>query len=187
MVLEINKGIDHPYMRDAKLNFFSANGSLDVKKYTMPNLESKVNESLKLAMKAKDQGRMRALRAIKSAIMLRKTDGSNTEIDSQEEIKILQKLIKQRQDSLAIYEEQNREDLAEKEREEIVVIQEFLPEQMGEAELRSYLSDLIDRTGASSMKDMGKVMGIASKELAGKADGKTISTMVKQLLSEKAN
>ncbi len=146
-------------------------------------LEERVNAELKEAMKAKDQGRMRGLRAIKSAIVLRKTDGSNTEITPDEEIKILQKLVKQRQDSLTIYEEQNREDLAEKEREEIAVIETFLPEQMSDEDLRAYLQDLIKKEGATSMKDMGKIMGMASKELAGKADGKTISSIVKELLN----
>lgn len=146
------------------------------------SLEQKIMQDLKTAMKAKDQGTLRGVRAIKSALQLAKTDGSGREIDAAAEIKMLQKLIKQRQDSLGIFEQQGREDLAKVEREEIEVIQRYLPEQMSEEELESRLSDIISRVGAESMRDMGKVMGIASKEFAGKADGKTISAKVKALL-----
>ncbi len=147
------------------------------------SLEVKVNEGIKTAMKAKDAAGLRGLRAIKSAILLAKTDGSGKEINDEVEIKILQKLIKQRKDSLEIYEKQGREDLAVVEREEIEVIEQFLPKQLDATELEAVLAEIISRVGASSMKDMGKVMGMASKQLAGKADGKTISTVVKKLLS----
>ncbi len=147
------------------------------------NLEQKINNDLKEAMKAKDQTRLRGIRAVKSAIMLLKTDGSGKEIDETIEIKLLQKLIKQRKDSLEIFEKQNREDLAVKEREEINVIEKYLPEQMSTEELEIALKEIIDQVGATSMKDMGKIMGMASQKFAGKADGKTISGMVKLLLS----
>ena len=147
-------------------------------------LEDKINRDLKEAMKAKDQSKLRGVRAIKSAILLVKTDGSGKEIDEQTEIKILQKLIKQRKDSLEIYEKQNREDLAKKEREEIEVISGYLPEQLSVEELEQKLKKIIEETGASSMKDMGKIMGMANKEFAGRADGKTISQIVKKLLSQ---
>lgn len=146
------------------------------------SLEQKIMQDLKTAMKAKDQASLRGIRAIKSAIQLAKTDGSGKDIDEATEIKMLQKLVKQRQDSLSIFEKQDREDLAVKEREEIEVIQRYLPEQMSEAELETQLKAIIEQLGASSMKDMGKVMGAANKALAGKADGKSISTKVKQLL-----
>ncbi len=145
-------------------------------------LEEKINNDLKTAMKAKDQVGLRGIRAIKSAILLAKTDGSGNELNRDLEIKLLQKLVKQRKDSLDIYEKQNREDLAVKEREEIEVIEKYLPKQLDEAELKGIIQKIITQTGASSMKDMGKVMGMASKQLAGKADGKAISGVVKQLL-----
>jgi len=147
------------------------------------SLEQKINNDLKEAMKAKDQVRLRGIRAVKSAIMLLKTDGSGKEIDGSTEIKLLQKLIKQRKDSLEIYNKQNREDLAVKEREEIEVIEKYLPEQMSSEELETALKEIINKTGATSMKDMGKIMGMASQQFAGKADGKTISGLVKKLLS----
>lgn len=113
-----------------------------------------------------------------------KTDGSGKEVTEDMEIKILQKLVKQRQDSLDIYVEQGREDLAVTEREEIAVISKYLPEQMNTEDLKAFISDLIAKTGASGMQDMGKIMGMASGQLAGKADGKTISTVVKELLTQ---
>jgi len=146
-------------------------------------LEQRITQDLKAAMKAKDQAALRSVRAIKAALLLAKTDGSGTAIDDNAEIKILQKLIKQRQDSLDIFTKQNREDLAVKEREEIEIIQTYLPEQLSEEELESRLKTIIESVGAESMRDMGKVMGMASKEFAGKADGKTISATVKRLLS----
>lgn len=146
------------------------------------SLETKAMTALKEAMKAKDQAALRSIRAIKAAILLQKTDGTGKALDEAGEIKLLQKLVKQRKDSLEIFEKQNREDLAAKEREEIEVIERFLPEQMSEEELENVLKGIIEKTGASSMKDMGKVMGMASAQLAGRADGKTISGIVRRLL-----
>lgn len=147
------------------------------------SLEAKINADIKEAMKAKDQIKLRGIRAIKSSIMLLKTDGTGNEIDEATEIKLLTKLIKQRKDSLEIFEKQNREDLAIKEREEIEVISKYLPEQLSLEELEQKIKEIVTQTGASSMKDMGKVMGIASQKFAGKADGKTISGIVRNLLS----
>lgn len=147
------------------------------------SLETKIMESLKEAMKAKDQAAMRGIRAIKSAILLFKTDGSGNVLDEAAEIKLVQKLVKQRQDSLAIYKEQNREDLAKVEEEEIEVLMKFLPEQLSEADIEKIVGDIIAESGAASIKDMGKVMGLANAKLAGKADGKTISMIVKKLLA----
>ena len=138
---------------------------------------------MKAAMKAKNKAALRGIRAVKAAILLAKTDGSGDDLDEAREIKLLQKLVKQRKDSLEIYQKQDRTDLAEKEAEEIAIIEKYLPKQLDEAELKNVLAKIIESTGASSMKDMGKVMGLASKQLAGKADGKTISAMVKQLLN----
>jgi len=149
------------------------------------NLEEKVMSELKTAMRAKDDKSLRGLRAIKAAIILAKTaEGAGGEIREEEEIKLLQKLIKQRKDSLEIYKQQNRTDLAGKEQEEIEVIEKFLPQQLSADELRAALSKIIVDTGASSPADMGKVMASATKQLAGKADGKTISAMVKDLLAK---
>lgn len=147
------------------------------------SLETNINEDLKNAMKSKDQAALRGIRAIKSAILLYNTSGASEPLNEEREISLLQKLIKQRQDSLDIYEKQGREDLAAIEREEIQVIMRYLPKQLTEVELRAAITGIIARTGASSMRDMGKVMAEASKELAGKADGKTISVFVKELLS----
>lgn len=147
------------------------------------SLEEKVNNDIKEAMKARDQAWLRGVRAVKAAILLAKTDGSGGEIDSDREIKLLQKLVKQRQDSLAIYETQNRQDLAVIEKEEIEVIQRYLPKQMATEELESFVADLIKENNASGVKDMGKIMGLATKGLAGKADSKTIAEIVKKLLS----
>lgn len=147
------------------------------------SLENRIMGDLKAAMKNKDQAGLRGIRAIKAAILLSKTDGSGKALDEAGEIKMLQKLVKQRQDSYDIFVKQGRDDLAKIEAEEIKVIQKYLPEQMSEADLKEVILSIIEKTGASSMKDMGKVMGLASKELAGKADGKTISTIVKSQLS----
>lgn len=147
------------------------------------DFKTQLNTDLKNAMKAKDQASLRAIRAIKAAILLAETDGSGKDVDDQKFIQIVQKLIKQRKDSLEIYEKQGREDLAVVEREEIEVIEKYLPEQMSEDDLKAALQAIIDEMGASSMKDMGAVMGKASAQLAGKADGKTISSVVRQLLS----
>ena len=146
------------------------------------NLEDRINEALKEAMKAKDEATKRGLREIKAQILLAKTDGSGTEISEEREIQILQKMAKQRRDSLTIYVEQNRNDLAEKEREELAVIEKFLPKQLNAEELTVILQGIIAEVGASSPKDMGKVMGVATKQLAGKADGRLVSEVVKQLL-----
>lgn len=147
------------------------------------SLEEKINNDIKEAMKSKDQARLRGVRAIKSAILLQKTSGSGKEIDKDSEIKMLQKLIKQRQDSYDIYMKQNRTDLATVEKEEIDVIMDYLPEQLSEEELEHKIKAMISELGASSMKDMGRVMGLATKEFGGQADGKTISSIVKALLS----
>ena len=150
------------------------------------NLEQQIMAEMKEAMKAKDEGLLRALRAIKAEIIKAKTEpGAGGEISADKEIAMLQKMVKQRRDSLDIYLQQNREDLAGKEKEEIAVIERFLPKQLSAEELRSELSQILTETGASSPADMGKVMGAATKKLAGCADGKAISAMVKELLSPK--
>lgn len=150
------------------------------------SLETKVMEDLKKAMLARDEKSLRSLRAIKAAIIQAKTaEGAGGQIKEDEEIKLLQKLVKQRKDSLEIYEKQGREDLASKEKEEIEVIEKFLPAQMDEAELKKVVADIIKETGASSPADMGKIMGAANKQLAGKADGKTIAVIVKEMLAKK--
>jgi uncharacterized protein len=147
------------------------------------NLETKIMGEMKDAMKAKDEATLRALRAIKAEIIKAKTDpGAGGEIDEATEQKFLQKMVKQRKDSLDIFEKQGREDLATKEKEELAVIQRFLPTQMSEAEITAAIKQIIADTGASSAADLGKVMGAASKQLAGKADGKVISGIVKTLL-----
>ena len=147
------------------------------------SLETKIGEDLKQAMKAKDQVALRSIRAIKAAILLQKTDGSGNVLDESGEIKLLQRLVKQRKDSFDIYDKQGRSDLAKIEKEEIQIIEQYLPQQMDLQELESFIKDLISKVGASSMKDMGKIMGLANKELSGRADGKTISGVVKALLS----
>lgn len=147
------------------------------------SLEAKIATDLKTAMRAKDKAALRSIRAIKAQILLAKTDGSGKEIDEAAEVKMLQKMVKQRKDSLSIFEKQDRAELAQTEREEIAIIERYLPKQMDEAELTVFLQEAIAKTGASSMRDMGKIMGMASKQLGGKADGKTISNIVKKLLS----
>jgi uncharacterized protein YqeY len=148
------------------------------------SLEQKVMEQMKDAMKAKDEAALRTLRAIKSAILIEKTSaGASDTLTEADEIKMLQKMAKQRRDSLDIFTQQNREDLALKEREELAIIEKFLPKQMSQEELQAELKAIIAEVGASSPADMGKVMGVASKKLAGKADGKAISENVKQLLA----
>lgn len=148
------------------------------------SLEQTVNDKIKTAMLAKDEKGLRGLRAIKAAIIVAKTaEGAGGKITEADEIKLLQKLVKQRKDSLEIFQQQNRTDLAQKEQEEIEVIEAFLPKQLSGDELKEVLKAIIAETGASSSADLGKVMGVASKQLSGKADGKTISTMVKALLT----
>lgn len=149
------------------------------------SLEQKVMDELKNAMKAKDEAALRTLRAIKAAIIIEKTaEGASGEINEATETKMLQKLAKQRRDSLEIFEKQNREDLAAKEREELAIIEKFLPAQMSADELKAQIKAIIDQVGAKTPADMGKVMGVATKQLAGKADGKAISETVKQLLPQ---
>lgn len=148
------------------------------------NLEQQIMAQMKDAMKAKDEGALRGLRAIKAGILLAKTSaGANRELSAEDEVKLLQKLVKQRKDSLEIFQQQNRTDLAKKEEEEIAVIEKFLPQQLNEEELKTIISSIITEVGATSAADMGKVMGAANKKLAGQADGKTISAVVKELLT----
>ena len=140
---------------------------------------------MKDAMKARNEAVLRSLRAIKAEIIKAKTDpGAGGKIDEATEQKFLQKMMKQRRDSLEIFEKQGREDLAVKEREEMVVIEKFLPRQMDQAAIKEVVTKIIAETGAASAADMGRVMGVASKQLAGQADGKTISNIVKELLSK---
>lgn len=139
---------------------------------------------MKEAMLAKNEAALRGLRAIKSAILLAKTaEGGGKDLTEEQEIAMLQKLIKQRKDSLAIFEQQQRPDLAQKEKDEIAVIEKFLPQQLSADELKALIQKIIADTGASGIKDMGKVMGMATKQLAGKADNKTVSETVKALLA----
>ena len=148
-------------------------------------LQEKVMTEMKAAMRAKDTNKLEALRAVKSAILLANTDAAGKDgLTEDEELKLLQKLVKQRKESAAIYKEQGREDLAQPELDQAAVIEDFLPEQMSEEEIEKAVDAIIAKTGASGMQDMGKVMGMASKELAGKADGKTISMIVKKKLAQ---
>lgn len=148
------------------------------------SLEQEIMTRLKDAMKSKDEDALRSLRAIKAEIIKAKTEtGAGGTINAEGELKLLQKMAKQRRDSLEIFEKQNREDLAQKERAELTVIEQFLPEQLSEDQLKEILAQIIQTTGASAPSDMGKVMGVASKQLAGKADGKLISKVVKELLA----
>lgn len=147
------------------------------------SLSTEIMDAMKTAMKAKDAGALQALRAVKSAILLAQTEsGAKSELTKEAELKLLQKLVKQRKDSAAIFSEQGRTDLADPELAEAKIIEQFLPEQMSEAEVAEVVNEVIAQTGASSMADMGKVMGMVNGKLAGKADGKTISTIVKQRL-----
>lgn len=147
------------------------------------SLQAQVMDQMKSAMKSKDTVALEALRALKSAFLLANTSGGNVQLSEADEVKIVQKLVKQRKDSAAIFVEQGRNDLAEPELAQAAVLEQFLPEQLSDDEIKAVIAQLISQVGASSMKDMGKVMGMASKQLAGKADGKTISTIVKSLLS----
>lgn len=143
-----------------------------------------LTDEIKTAMRAKDSLRLEALRAIKSAVMLEQTSSATgTTLTDEQEIKLVQKLVKQRKDSAQIFKDQNRPDLVEPEEAQAKIIAEFLPAQLSEEEITKIVGDIIAQTGAEGMKDMGKVMGMASKQMAGTADGKTISTIVKQLLS----
>jgi uncharacterized protein YqeY len=147
------------------------------------SLINQIDQDIKQAMLAKQADRLRGLRAIKSALLLARTEkGAAEELTQEAEIKVLQKLVKQRKDSAEIYKTQNRDDLYQIEMDEMNVIEPYLPTQMSRFEIEGYLEEVISRVGATSVSDMGKVMGIANKELAGQADGKTISEVVKQLL-----
>jgi uncharacterized protein YqeY len=144
---------------------------------------STLTEEMKNAMRSKDSVRLESLRAIKSAVLLAQTSGGDSgELTDEDAIKLLQRLVKQRKDSAAIFRDQNRTDLAEPEETQAAIIEEFLPAQMSDDELESTIGSIIEISGASGMKDMGKVMGIASKQLAGKADGKRIADTVKKKL-----
>lgn len=148
------------------------------------SLQTQIMDAMKTAMKAKDTVTLEALRAVKSALLLAQTEsGAKEELAEEEEIKLLQKLVKQRKDSAAIYTQQGREDLAGSEIEQAAVIEKFLPAQLSEEEVETKVKQIIEANGFSGMADMGKTMGIASKELAGSADGKTISAVVKRLLA----
>ena len=149
------------------------------------SLETQIMDLLKAAMKAKDDAALRGLRAIKAEIIKAKTEpGAAGVITEDGELKLLQKLVKQRKDSLEIFTQQNRADLAVKESEEIAIIEKFLPKQLSEADLKTIIAEIIATIGATSITDLGKVMGVASKQLAGKADGKAISAVVKELLTK---
>ena len=147
------------------------------------SLQDQINNDIKEAMKAKDTVRLTALRAVKSQLLLAATEtGASSETSEEAGIKILQKQVKQRKDSAALYQEQGRDDLADPELAEAAIIEKYLPAQLSEEDLKPILQAIVDQVGASGPQDMGKVMGMASKQLAGKADGKTISTVVKSLL-----
>tara|TARA_B100000470_G_scaffold221344_1_gene211499 strand:+ start:1508 stop:1957 length:450 start_codon:yes stop_codon:yes gene_type:complete len=147
------------------------------------SLINKISESIMIAMKEKNTVSLESLRAIKSSLLLAQTQkGANSEISEEEEIKILQKLVKQRKESADIYLAQNRSELAEVEINQSKIIEKFLPEQMSLDQIEKIILELIHKTGASGMKDMGKIMGMASKQLSGKADGKTISNIVRAKL-----
>jgi uncharacterized protein YqeY len=151
------------------------------------SLENKVNDDIKSAMRARDEAGLRALRAIKAGILLARTsEGSSGPMTSEDELRLLQKLVKQRRDSLQIYEQQKRPDLAVKEREEIEVIERYLPGQLSPEALKEAVAAIIAETGAAGPADMGRVMGVATKRLAGQADGKAVSEHVRALLSNKS-
>ena len=147
------------------------------------SLSAEISEQIKTAMKAKDQVTLRSLRSIKAALMLLATQEGGKEVTSEDEMATLVKMAKQRKDSIAIYKEQNRQDLATVEEEELEVIERFLPKQLSEDEIAAEVKAIIEQTGASGMKDMGKVMGMANGKLKGKADGKVIADLVKKMLA----
>ncbi len=147
------------------------------------SLEEQINSNIKVAMLAKNEAGLRALRAVKAAILLAKTSGGGTAITPEDEMKILQKLVKQRRESVEIFEKQGREDLSKGEKEEIAEIEKYLPAQMSEVDIRKELTNIIATLGATSPADTGKVMGAASKAFAGKADNKLVATIVKELLA----
>ena len=152
-------------------------------KIDIMSLQKEVMEQMKAAMKSKDKVALESLRALKSEFLLANTSGGNTELSKADELKIVQKLVKQRKDSAAIFVEQDRDDLADPELAQAKILEQFLPQQLSEEELKKVIGEIVSQTGASSMRDMGKVMGIASKQLGGKADGKAISMVVKEMLS----
>lgn len=147
------------------------------------SLQEQVTEQLKVAMKAKDSVALESLRAIKSAILLAQTQVGAQDLTSDDEIKLVQKLVKQRKDSAEIFRQQGRNDLAEPEEAQIKIIEQFLPEQLDEESIAKVVDEIITQTNAEGMKDMGKVMGMATKAMSGKADGKTISAIVRQKLA----
>jgi uncharacterized protein YqeY len=166
-------------IKDFRVLFFYLRNS----KYCIMSLQQKLMVKIKEAMKSKDKVALESLRAIKSEILLAQTKtGASEDLTKDEEIKLLQKLVKQRKDSAVLYKEQGRNDLADPELAQVEIIAQFLPEQMSGEELKKIVAGIIETVGATSMQDMGKVMGMASKQLAGKADGKAISIAVKQLL-----
>jgi hypothetical protein len=147
------------------------------------SLEAQINTDIKTAMLGKQEVALRALRAVKSAILLLKTEkAGGVELSSEDEMKLLQKLVKQRKDSLEIYTTQNRADLAKGEQEELDVIEKYLPKQLSEGEIREELKGILASTGATSAADLGKVMGVASKHFAGRADNKVVSTLIREML-----
>ncbi len=149
------------------------------------SLISKIDAEIKQAMLQKQEARLRGLRAIKAALLLAKTEkGATEELSEEAEVKAVQKQIKQRKDSIEIYKQQNREDLAKIEEEEVAVMEEFLPKQLSTEELRAAIQELVNSLGVTDIKEMGKVIGAANKALAGKSDGKSIAEMVKQVLSK---
>lgn len=148
------------------------------------SLSAKINDALKDAMKSKNTVALESLRAIKSSLLLAQTEsGAKKQLSEEEEIKILQRLVKQRKESAKIYEEQGREDLAQSEMEQVEIIEKFLPEQLTQEEIETIIDEIISETNASSMADMGKVMGMANARIAGRADGKTISQIIKNKLN----
>jgi len=153
------------------------------KQYNAMSLEKNIMTAMKEAMKSKDQTALAALRAVKSEILLAKTSGAGEELTDKDEVKLVQKLVKQRKDSARIFDEQGRTDLSEPELAQAKVLEQFLPEQLSEEAIEKVIVSIIEQTGAAGMKDMGKVMGQANGQLAGKADGRTISLIVKDKLS----
>lgn len=147
------------------------------------SLEDRVQKDMVQAMKEKDSDRLRTLRAIKSELLLEKTSGKDVEIDESREIRILQRMVKSRQESLEIYDKENRSDLADNERIEIQHLQKYLPEPLSEEEIKDKVREIVERAGASSMADMGKVMGIAQKEIGDRADGRLLAGIVKSFLT----
>lgn len=145
-------------------------------------LTEQLNNDIKQAMLAKDSVKLAALRAVKSAVLLAQTSGKGTEVSDEDFLVIINKMVKQRQDSIDVYEQQNRPDLADEEKAQLAVVKAYLPPQMGDEELQAIVANIVARTGATAPTDFGKVMGAASKELAGKADNKRISEIIKRLL-----